>query len=296
VGRCVALLLGAAMLCACPTTTTPCGAGSCEGCCDSDGRCLVGNAHAACGASGGKCTACTPAQSCLGGACAVPTPCSKPEDCSLTKCICGDGVQESSRTCAMGVCGADCDGACTAAGHPKPGDTPDGGPDFSMCVAGTASSCTGTDLVWEGMRCCVVTGYSQCVDGTAAGCKGANLAWTGSTCCVKSGFGPCSAGTAEVCSGDNFAWTGSTCCVSDAYVLCGDGLPASCATDGLLWTGSKCCALAEYTQCVDGTAQGCTGTNVRWTGSLCCVKNRTTCVDGTQPACTGDWTGKQCCT
>jgi hypothetical protein len=284
----------AALLSAC-STTTPCSANLCDGCCDADGRCLAGTALVACGVKGAACHACQTGDTCLAGVCAAPSPCAKPEDCAAVHCVCGDSQTVDSRTCNGGHCGADCDSACLAAGHPRPGDVPDAGPAFSFCVAGTQSSCFGSDLTWLGGQCCVVVGYGQCTDGTAGSCFGPNLEWTGSTCCVKNGFGPCAPGTAQVCTGTGFAWTGVNCCVSDAYQLCTDGVASSCAVDGLVWTGSKCCAAAEYTQCVAGTAMGCQGTDMRWTGSQCCVKNRGTCADGSATSCSGAWTGSKCC-
>jgi hypothetical protein len=289
-----AIALSAGALVAC-THSVPCGPDTCDGCCGTDGRCYVGAAIAACGQLGAQCQACSTGNQCLAGACVPPSPCMTATDCAAINCVCGDGAAVSSRRCTMGRCGADCDADCVAAGHPKLGESPDAGRQYSMCVDGTAGSCTSSDADWLGGKCCVVTGYGQCVGGTAAGCTGPNLLWTGATCCVKSSFGPCAPGTDLACSGADLAWTGLTCCVSDAYLLCADGLGSSCAVDGLLWTGSKCCALAEYTVCTDGTGQACQGNDMRWTGTLCCVKGKSTCSAGTQAACTGDWTGTKCC-
>lgn len=50
----------------------PCDASTCAGCCDVSGQCLGGTASAACGTGGSACVACTGAQTCGQGRCAVP--------------------------------------------------------------------------------------------------------------------------------------------------------------------------------------------------------------------------------
>jgi len=278
-------------------TKSPCTANTCEGCCTSGGVCALGTASAACGSAGAECKNCL-GELCFDGACTPATACTRDGDCSAIGCRCGDGANVETKGCKTGRCqspGELCDGACVAAGHPRPGTGGDGGMTISFCVDGTSSSCFGADLTWSGNQCCVASGYGQCAMGTAAACFGPDLEWTGATCCVKQGYGRCLEGTVGACTGDSLEWTGLQCCVRDAFNLCADGNASACSTADVAWTGSKCCVAFEYTTCVDGTELACQGVNMRWTGAKCCVRNRTACSAGSATTCSGDWTGSLCC-
>lgn len=70
----LALIATTAVLTAAACATggeSPCEASTCDGCCDSDGRCRTGDEQGACGARGAACTACSDAQVCLSRLCTM---------------------------------------------------------------------------------------------------------------------------------------------------------------------------------------------------------------------------------
>lgn len=120
-----------------------------------------------------RCEACLriDASDCSGGC----TP-----DCGGRECgpdpVCG----VSCGSCGRGVCNLD--GECIVTQGP--------------CVEGTAGSCYGPDLEWNGTlccsdmewtgaRCCLTPEYLYCQDESVGTCDGADKEWTGTLCCYK---------------------------------------------------------------------------------------------------------------
>lgn len=97
-----------AVLLACGTPQGPCGPATCNGCCDSAGKCVAGTADLACGRSGAACDACPAARFCRDNVC-FPR-------CTQLNCA---GCCDDMGVCKPGDISSSCGkggGSCTACG------------------------------------------------------------------------------------------------------------------------------------------------------------------------------------